>query len=409
MSGARLFYWGIWALLTLGVMRTTVLIRRRDTADFAALDSSALMGVVITAALLAALLLTPRTIRMAGSIARSSAAAFLAYLALALASVLWSQLPLYSAFRALEVLAVFLAAFIVMSRYPYFVDAERALMRFLMLVTLMSWGQRAMAGDLSLSGLHTNVYSVTAGMGALYAFGESLRAEPVRKRALKRWMWAFLVFLAIGTSVGSNIGAALGFVAILAVLGLGRALLLPAVGVVVALLALSGALGHVLESTVFGGRSAADLATLTGRNTLWTGYIEAVWERPGLGYGFAVGARIGDAFGLRATTNTHNGLIEAALGMGLAGLALCLIWWGRHFHEIALTLRAQVPGAIGAVGASVMLFVNNNSKSIIGGGYDPTFAGAALFIAFFHVMVFAPLRAEGRAGRGASWRWGSPA
>ncbi|MEM6325143.1 MAG: hypothetical protein AAF748_15750, partial [Pseudomonadota bacterium] len=161
MSGARLFYWGIWALLTLGVMRTTVLIRRRDTADFAALDSSALMGVVITAALLAALLLTPRTIRMAGSIARSSAAALLAYLALALASVLWSQLPLYSAFRALEVLAVFLAAFIVMSRYPYFVDAERALMRFLMLVTLMSWGQRAMAGDLSLSGLHTNVYSVT--------------------------------------------------------------------------------------------------------------------------------------------------------------------------------------------------------------------------------------------------------
>ena len=43
-----------------------------------------------------------------------------------------------------------------------------------------------------------------------------------------------------------------------------------------------------------------------------------------------------------------------------------------------------------------MLAVNNNSKSILGGGYDPTLAAAVMTIAFFHCMVFLPSRSRFR-------------
>ncbi|WAT17569.1 O-antigen ligase family protein [Aurantiacibacter sp. MUD11] len=394
MRLTRLVDYALWLLLLLSLMRTTVLIRRRDTSEFNAIDSSATFAVLIVATILGLLVVHPRARGTLMKLQSSSAILLLVYLAVAAFSAFWSQEPLYTLFRAGEVLAVFGALYVLMDGYSNWRDAERAMLWTLMIVTVLSLMQRVMTGGISVQGLHTNVYTVTAGMGFLYALGESLRADPLRKAALRRWAGVFVIFAILGTSAGSNIAIALGMLVLLPFLSRSKVIVIPAAVACLALVVVMGTSEQLLSTTVLTGRSVDEVSHLTGRFFLWQGYWNAFIEQPLIGQGFAIVARIGDQFGTLATTNAHNGYIEALAGLGIIGFALLV------YHSIRLTIetvaasRARIAGGLGSLAAVVMLLVNNNSKSILGGAFDPTVVGALAVLAFLHTFTLRATREQ---------------
>ncbi|WP_338242926.1 O-antigen ligase family protein [Aurantiacibacter hainanensis] len=394
MKLTRAFDVALWTLLLIALARTTVLVRRRDTSEFDAVDISATIAIVIVAAIIGLLVLHPRSRQVLGSLRESSVILVPVYFVLAALTALWSLRPDFTVFRALEVLTFFAAMFVLIAGFRDWRNAERAMLTVLMTVTVLSFLQRALFVGLSFEGLHTNVYTVTAGMGFLYALGESFRADAERRRALRRWMVVFLAFAIAGTSAGSNIGIACGVLAMLPFLPPSRIILVPIGIACVAIIVVLGTSEEFLSSTLLSGRSIEDAQSLTGRMDLWRAYFDAFAERPLIGHGFAVVARLGDQFGTNATTNAHNGFIEALIGLGVFGFALLLIFSIRLVAETWKANRAGIAGGLGCMAALIMMMVNNNSKSILGGGYDPTVLGVFAMLAFFHVYTWRAVREQ---------------
>ena len=160
----RIFYAILWGLMILSVARTTVLVRRRSTSEFASVDGSASLAILIVALLLGTLLINPRTRKVLLSIRYCSPGLLLLYLAIGALSVLWSALPTFSVFRAMEVIAVMGTAFVLMSRYDNVLEAEKVMLRVLLMVTVLAFLFRAINVGISIAGLHTNTYTVTAGL-----------------------------------------------------------------------------------------------------------------------------------------------------------------------------------------------------------------------------------------------------
>lgn len=72
--------------MILSVMRTTIMVRRRDTSEFASVDGSASLAVLIVALLLGLAMINPRTRRVLMDMRRSSAMVFLIYFCIGLLS-----------------------------------------------------------------------------------------------------------------------------------------------------------------------------------------------------------------------------------------------------------------------------------------------------------------------------------
>jgi len=399
----------LWLLLLLALMRTTVLVRRRDTAEFAAVDVSATFAIVIVAGMLVLLVVHPRARRSLLRLRESSAAILLGYFAYGALSAAWSEVPTFTLFRAGEIIAILGALVVLMDGFEDWRKAERAMLGVLMAVTVFGFLQRVITAGISISGLHTNVYTVTAGMGFLYALGESLRADEGRRRALRRWAAAFIFFAIVGTSAGSNIGIAVGMLILLPFLSRSKVVVIPGALACVAVVVIMGTSEEIVSTTLLSGRSIEEAQTLTGRMYLWTAYWEAFLQRPIVGQGYAIVARLGDQFGTVATTNAHNGFIEALAGLGAVGFGLLLYYSVRLFLECLRASRLYIAGGLGCFAAIVMMQVNNNSKSILGGGYDPTIIGVFAVIAFLHVFTVRATAAKKAAGRSRPDGSGDPA
>ena len=151
-----------------------------------------------------------------------------------------------------------------------------------------------------------------------------------------------------------------------------------------------GAFEYAVTATVFTGRSFEEIGSMTGRLYLWQGYLTGFLERPVLGWGFGLGARLGGHFGVFSSTNTHNGFIDAALGTGIIGVMCLVAWMFGQMRALFCSARKAIPGGVGATGAFVMLVVNNNSKTILGGPYDAALVGALLFLGFCHFAILRP-------------------
>ena len=81
-------------------------------------------------------------------------------------------------------------------------------------------------------------------------------------------------------------------------------------------------------------RGDAPITTATGRIEFWRGCIELIKEKPILGYGYGVAGKIwsdprfyrpGDfLWAGTAKASLHNGYLSLVVGLGIAGLLLCL-------------------------------------------------------------------------------------
>lgn len=130
------------------------------------------------------------------------------------------------------------------------------------------------------------------------------------------------------------------------------------------------AIAVALQPGVFLGFFGKD-ATFTGRTDIWTALLEAIAERPILGYGYGAFWPLGSepAYWVRVAVEwdaptAHNGWLEITLALGLVGL----VCFAASFLATALRAVAQLPRhrfALYATGFLTQLGLFSFSESLL--------------------------------------------
>lgn len=296
-------------------------------------------------------------------------------------SGLWSAIPLFSTYFALEGLIYTFALAIIIYQQPDNESMERIAIyfSFLFIFFMLAKIIRLSGFSFSLIHWHTNNYSAVSAMLFGYCYGEYNNRYREKtedeKRLLKRGIWLSLFFVALGTSSASNIALVASLVVITLISGKRSFKLISLVLFGIVLLA-NRLYGDVFNEILFPGKTAAGVEMLSGRTNIWEYYIELIKQKPVAGWGFAALARISKLY----TTHTHNSLIEIAGGVGIIGLLFYAIYLIRMFIKLLLNIRA--PYSVGVIGALAAGFVNGNAISFMGS------AAGAIFFAFIIWNVF---------------------
>ncbi len=383
----------LWALALAAIARVTLFSYKRPVSEFAEVNPTAFLAIFLTVAGGAAVALAPALARAGSRVRSCSFGLLFVYYGFCFASALWSEYPGFSAFRAVEALVQ--ASLVTLGVYyaRNLISAERLFLVMSMAISLMSvvGRLRFYSFELSTRSLHSNQYPVIAATAALYCLGEYLSGDPSggedRLRRLRNWGIAFAILAVIGSSAGTMVAIVAGLFALGILQRLDRRLMILAAAALLAIVYSFGVSRDFWWDVLFRGKEYEDVVQFSGRRSLFEAYLEASSDRPVLGYGFAVGARIGDRFGTVATTHAHNGFLEMLLGGGLVGLALGLRWLYRLLGESIRALRRRPLGVVGFVGAFVVQSVNNLSITTYGGAWNVALTQVAILVAMFCFFI----------------------
>lgn len=384
----------LWFLTLAWVARVTIFIRRRAGTDFAVVDATAIVQILITLVILAIALGSGRTFAMWGMTRRTSIRTLLVYYAICFVSVAWSVLPEYSAYRAIEYISMILGVSLAVFCAPNFRGAERAVLMVTLLVIAMTLiGQTRIHGGISLdvSFWHTNSYTVGAAMLFVYCLGEFGRATGKRRRLLTAMGVVGFLVLALGTSTTSNIATMVGIM-IVAMLSRNSKLLIWG-GMLAVLMVLFILLGDVekeeLGRTVLGGKSVQDIVELDHRGGLWESLFDLYLDSPVIGHGFAV---ISTGRGNVTAARPHNSLLSVLLGTGSLGFIFLVVYGFRVFRETMRPVRDRREGALGATGALATGLVNSLGMPMVFDQYEESSLAFVSFTALSIFWVYAPWR-----------------
>ena len=264
----------------------------------------------------------------------------IALLALAAASFTWSLDPAVTERRAVAVIATTLAGLYLAARYDW-----RTLLRLLGAVWLFMAIVSLVAGLVAPGfAIMTEVHP--GAWRGLWWEKNSLGGHMARAGFLcafllvldRPWrlIWGVAVLLCtalvlLSSSKTALLGLLVGFGVLVAGAWSRRGVVTTLSGLWVGVMLISGfaALLVFAPELVFGllGRDA----TLTGRTDIWAALIDAIGDRPLLGYGYGAFWQLDSmpAYRVRAATEwlvptAHNGWLETALAVGLVGLCLLL-------------------------------------------------------------------------------------
>ena len=290
-------------------------------------------------------------------------------------SGLWSAIPSFSTYFAIEGLIYMIAIGVIMYQQPDNESMERIAIYFSYLFILFMLLEiiKLSGFSLSLFHWHTNNYSAIAAMLFGYCYGEYNNRYRDKtedeKKLLKRGIWLSLFFVILGTSSASNISLIASLI-VVTVLSAKRSIKLVSLILFGLVFLVNILYGDVFYEILFPGKTAAGVEMLGGRTNIWKYYFELIKQKPFAGWGFAAMARISKFY----TTHTHNSLIEIAGGIGLIGLLFYALYLIRMFYKLFRNLRS--PYSVGVIGALTAGFVNSNAISFMGS------AAGAIFFAF---------------------------
>ncbi len=305
-------------------------------------------------ALVAAMVLRSRRLLVRQVPTKIPKATILLFPGFALASVLWSEIALFSLTRASQLLAM--TAFVLLMVRIWQTHAElgervwrATLAAFVQLVTLLSliglvFGT-GVFGRFSWPGTHPGVASSWTGLALLILLvgGRKVAPSPAWTYSLRLLLFAFV----LGIGKTRSVYAALALALLVVIWDVGRerpiARYLGIWYYGVAVLGLVVFAQNQAVTFLSRGSTAEELSTLSGRIPLWESAIEDVaaagaWLQ-GFGYGAARVVLYPD---FQWAGTAHNSWMEAMLGVGLIGVLLLLtdvlylIWrlaWGDSPHR----------------------------------------------------------------------------
>lgn len=387
------YTWLLWAVVLASVARTTIFVRPRAVSEFATVDASAYVAILLVAVGALLVAATPWRDRFLYALRGGSGKLLLLYFALCGASALWSINPKYTIFRASEVTCQFLlVGALLYYRARDFELSERRLfgLTWVLVVMDIAMHLRISFPNVNLPALHTNISTFVAAMLAAYCFSEWFTAQGARRRWLFRHGVGFLFITMLGTSAGSNVALLVAVLLAAVMQGVYRKPAFIAIFILAMAIAfVSGLTQDFLWDVVLAGKKQGSVEHVSGRAYLWQAYMDAIRQRVVLGYGFVTVARMGEVFGTIGTTSAHNGYIEAALGCGMVGIAALLFWLKGLGSEVRRAFAGRLPGAAGFAAALCVALVNNLTMPVFGGAWSPVVTAFFAMLMFFAFSVMA--------------------
>lgn len=281
--------------------------------------------------------------------------ALVALLILATLSPIWSESPDLVFRRTLGMGGAALFGVVLAKRYTF--DEQLSILRWAfriaavgtVLIILVSPSRAMMpSGDVGLRGVFAHKNGLGSSMALAFLVEWHLEADSTMAKALK-WLslGVFAGLLVVSNSMSSivTLFATLTGVWIIRELCFKRhvpfsALAITAVVGFTSMTVMGFSPGELMG---FLGRSS----DLTGRTELWSSVIDAIEQKPILGYGFSGfwrGATAGsDAIGGQlqwAPVYSHNGYLEISLSLGLVGLALAIAFLAKGFKRAWATTES---------------------------------------------------------------------
>ncbi len=155
-------------------------------------------------------------------------------------------------------------------------------------------------------------------------------------------------------------------------------------------------------------------SSFTGRAPLWQASLEAIAQRPWFGYGYSgfwnadsrVVQQIWRQVGWNAPS-AHNGYMDTALQIGLVGLAMFLLAWGRIIYgALAVAWRGGMPEAVWILLLMLDDVILNFSEGTMSYPDPFTVMMPAVIIGLYTVQRAHRVRvaAERRQRRAAPWQ-----
>jgi O-antigen ligase len=370
----------LFCFLSFSVMfRLTILVRRRSADSFSDIDSMAIIQLSIVVLCLFLIVIAPRLKASWRKLSNSGNIYIITYYIIAILSAMWSGLPKYTAYRAIEFLTLFYANYLFIYYSPTYLNAERKVLLATFFIILLDIGKHIKLGGLSLGSLHTNSYSAVAAMLACYCVAEFFSAKNQRKRILLRIGIASIIFLIIGTSSASIISFFVGML-IVSFLLKNKLLLFISLTCLIIFSLLFSVVD--IKSILFPGKTDEAIATLTGRTHLWEIYLKMFLDNPIFGTGFAASTRLSKLY----ATNTHNGFIAVVLGTGIVGLTIFCIGIYRIIKDSFTNYIKKTPFALGLFSTLIVGLTNNMAISLLGEQWTTVTAAFTCFLAL-HILT----------------------
>lgn len=277
-----------------------------------------------------------------------------AFVGMAVASILWSVDPALTTRRVVSLVLSTLLATLLAVRYPLREVARMVGLALLIgLVICVVWIVVLPKYGIDSQGRWTGVFDQKNPMGRFATLGAVVFAVNFIDDSRRRLIWAAGTVSAVVLVVGSASKTSLGGLVLLAALTLtyrgfrARRTAFGAMGVGL-VAASSAALLFVTDNIGLFTKLVNKDITFTGRTELWQSVWTAIMHRPVFGYGWAAfwGGWLSPARDVWLTNqwqppHAHNGFLDAALQLGLVGAAVYALLVVRTLIGGARLVRAR--------------------------------------------------------------------
>lgn len=284
----------------------------------------------------------------------------------ATASALWSIMPFFSAYLALQNIVLLCGLVWMFSCFSSFENVEKGFLFFALMVIVfdaLCWRIVEEPGTIFS---HHLTNGSTSAMVISYCTAEWLgmrRKSVERKNLLKCVLLLALIFLVISTSSGANASA---------VFGVGVAVLLSGKIFLAAILLIGAAVLYFYQDLmdkfiyfIMPGKTKEAIESATGRQRLWDIMLELAAKKPWFGWGYACIERAATLTGRIQTPDAHNNYLGLYGSLGYIGSAIAYVSFAiTLFYSWARRLR---PGYKGIISAFCCALLNGYSYGFLAG------------------------------------------
>lgn len=394
-------------LAFLQIFRNTFLVRQRDRDDYTSLDLYNMINVAAVLLALATFVMAPPIHRALKRLWDGPLRWYIVFYILAGLTFVYASSMVFAIYRSLEMVANILLAGLIM----IFAGSRDAARRVLLwgalagLVSNFTW--HALTFGISPSGLKSNNYPVVALMGMIMCVGLIQGGVKTRLLYPKILLPLFVFFWIAGTSSASMISGLFGIGVMLMVSKRGR-VNIPGIALLGIVAYISATfLAEPLLEFLFPGKSLERIGGLSGRWSMWMGYMQAIVERPIHGWGFPTGEKeyLRIALGGVSVMSTHNSVLSVLVNTGLIGFSAFMIAIVQTVVWCFKGASAENPEARVMMGAIAAVLLNSMSYPIIGSHWFWTSTYFFALVAYMGLYVAGPAEQEGAGKYRVLFRW----
>ena len=369
------------------VARREFFIRQRSFVEYSSIDLHAMIEIGIVGATFLFILVRSELLQTSTKLMKTSMLPLACYFIFAVAFSPLSQNSAYSIFFAGEYFSQVLLIFCIIASSPTHESAVKRLITLSLIATYLTIGFSL--SRLGISGqLFDYKHNVGGACGAMlgvyclvYFISEKYSAN------LKRTIWFGMVgglgAVVLTTSAASIISTMFGVALASLVAGKGKAPLF----ILIAVLTV-GAFIYPDKAfeIVFPGKDLAQVESLHGRTQFWDDAVLLLTEKPFVGYGYAMAAKVGNL----QSTNLHNSMLSLIIGTGIVGSFIFLIGLGQCLRENFTLVSKKIPGGVSLLAALATGLLNSNTLSFFGEDWR---SASFVFIAIWSIIAFSVYQA----------------